>query len=404
MLKEDQAAELLRRCELITNQRLTQIRGNLKKAESRSAAILELLVIEEISKIAHRVDYEPDSGASPDILLTLDTGRKIWIEIAFVYPRFGKEKRKSDLVQDWIIEEAKRRNISPYKISFRFDGEKQEAGFKTTLPKLHEKKKFLQDSEIIGFFETIKQFPSQKYSFKHSYYSLKLIYDPKRDGPFISSGGLVQEAPKTVKENNVYRVLDNKRRQHNVPRLIFLGSDQSPIFSDSRMINSARDSIFSKTQSISGVILLSISNYFQQAKYQIFDNKRAKEPLTETDINRLYQMNFNRWKYSAPLEQYEPDNKNGFRRVSGKLGINKVENNTIQIEIPSKILLDALAGKTDLKQEYGPKENKAFNCINEGWIVTSCSWKEGNIEAGEDSKVILELEPPPEAVYWPNKN
>ena len=45
MLREEQATELLRRCELITAQRLKKIRGNLRKAESRAAAIWELLVI-----------------------------------------------------------------------------------------------------------------------------------------------------------------------------------------------------------------------------------------------------------------------------------------------------------------------------------------------------------------------
>ena len=42
MLREEQVTELLRRCELITNRRLKQTRGNLRNAESRAAAILEL--------------------------------------------------------------------------------------------------------------------------------------------------------------------------------------------------------------------------------------------------------------------------------------------------------------------------------------------------------------------------
>ena len=87
MLREEQAAELLRRCESVTGQHLKQVRGNLKKAESRASAIWELLVLEEVSRIG-KVEYEPHKEGSPDILLSLTGGRKIWIEVAFLYPRF----------------------------------------------------------------------------------------------------------------------------------------------------------------------------------------------------------------------------------------------------------------------------------------------------------------------------
>lgn len=109
MLSEDQAAELLKRCESIVGKTLKQVRGNLKKAETRASAVWELLVLEEASNIGQMVEYEPiTDGKCPDILLTLKNRRKIWIEVAFLHPRFGKEERKTEDVRKWIQEEAKK--------------------------------------------------------------------------------------------------------------------------------------------------------------------------------------------------------------------------------------------------------------------------------------------------------
>ena len=135
MLKEEQAAELLSRCELLVGKRLDQIRGNLKNAESRSAALLELLVLEEVSRIG-RVEYEPLDGVSPDILLTLPNERKIWIEVAFLYPRFWKQTRLTRAVANWIWPEAENRKIPSCSLSFKFDGERNLSGSIIKLPEL----------------------------------------------------------------------------------------------------------------------------------------------------------------------------------------------------------------------------------------------------------------------------
>jgi len=113
MLLEEQAAELLQRCERIVGRRLDQVRGNLRRAESRAAAVFELLVLEEAARHG-AAEYEPGDGGSPDIRLSIPHGRKIWIEVAFLYPRFWKEERQSDVVCQWITEEAKpARDIAP---------------------------------------------------------------------------------------------------------------------------------------------------------------------------------------------------------------------------------------------------------------------------------------------------
>lgn len=418
MLREEQATELLRRCELITAQRLKKIRGNLRKAESRAAAIWELLVIEEVSRIGE-VKYEPHQGSSPDILLSLSNGREIWIEVAFLYPRFWKQERQSRAVASWITEAAKRRNISPFKVSCQFDGDRENtAGPVRNLPGLHEKKKFLTEPELRSFFDTIKNQPERGFSVEHKKYSLELIYSPKRKGPYLSTGGgLAQEAPKIIKEHAVYRVLKEKTRQHHVegPRLVCIGSDQSPALSNlvgpgTPKVRDAVFAAFSKTRSLSGVIILKIEDsinfgggFQRHAKGEIFINPKAKEPLFKNDISKLRQLNFNRWKYFFRIEKYEKSNNDAFKRVSGMLN-SKHRGVELDLEIPCNLLIDSLAGKTNLFEHYALKQNDLeFKCLNEGWTVKSCSLKEGNIEAGEAPKVVLSLTPLSETVFWPNQ-
>lgn len=151
MLLNEQAAELLKKCETIVGSELSQVRGNLQKAENRAAAVWELLVLEAASKMGE-VKYEPHPGASPDIQLFLPGHRAVWIEVAFLYPRFWKEERKSIALTNWIFSEAERRGIPSYKIYPRLDGViKGSAGPVRNLPELNERKQFLNSQEIKNF-------------------------------------------------------------------------------------------------------------------------------------------------------------------------------------------------------------------------------------------------------------
>lgn len=189
MLKEDQVAELLARCEAITKTSLNQIRGNLRQAESRSAAIWDLLVLEEVSRIGS-VEYEPGENASRDILLSLETGNKIWIEVAFLYRRFWKQEKASGAISKWIMDEAQRRGMSPYTVSYSFEGDRANlAGLLRHLPNLHEKMHFLSGADVKEFFDKIKQQRNIDHESKHSEFSLKLTYSPNRSGPNIMTGG-----------------------------------------------------------------------------------------------------------------------------------------------------------------------------------------------------------------------
>lgn len=418
MLKEDQVAELLARCEAIAGIRLNQVRGNLTKAESRSAAIWELIVFEEASRIG-KVEYEPSEGASPDILLTLETGEKLWIEVAYLYPRFWKQERSSNAVSRWLLDEAKKRGLSQFKVSCSFDGDRTNpAGPIRNLPHLHERKKFILGADVRGFFKRIEDNPELPHCVMHSEYSVKFQYSPNKSGPYITSGGgLVQEVPKTIKEHAVYRIIKQKSRQHDVTgkRLVCIGSDQSPVLSSMSGLGNpgVRDAVYSalkEATSLSGVLVIKIEDKYQPlggfskgAKGDIYLNPWAKVPLSESGANELTRFNFNRWKYFFSLKKYEHGDTSGFERVSGSLSV-KLGGNKVEIEVPSNLLIDSLAGKTNILESYSLKEDDpVYKYLDRGWVITGCKLKGGDIEKGISSIVVLELAPPPEKVFWPQE-
>jgi len=415
MLREEQAAKLLQYCETITNQRLSQIRGNLRKAETRAAAVLELLTIEAAAKVG-TVEYEPCIGSSPDILLTLAGKRKVWIEVAFIYPRFWTQERQTREVVRWVRDEGKRRGIPNYKISFDFYGDKANlAGPVRKLPALDERKRFLRDSSVRDFFNSIEENSSQRLAIKHSLYSMELIYTPQDSGPFSHHSGLTQEAAQTEKEHVIYRILKKKAKQHREvqhPLVVLMGSDQSPVFSsfENKKIIQAVQRAFRERAIISGAITLNIKdskNLLQvgvqkESALDIYCNPRARHSLKENDIICLKNIKFDRWKYFFSLEKYDEEKRYKVRRVGGNMTYGFLGPDRIRLEIPSSVLIDCLAGKTSLRKEVLSKPTSTYlDCIDNGWIVKSCSWQGGNIEQGKDSIVILELERPHEPVYWP---
>ncbi|MGA3706683.1 hypothetical protein ACI2TA_25785 [Ralstonia nicotianae] len=125
MLYEKQAAALLADCEKNVGNRLDGVRGNLRQARSRAAALWELVVLEATSQVGH-VRYEPLEGASPDIELIGGDGQSIWIEAAYLYPRFWREERRSTALVQWVYEMAEYRKIdvtSPRNIGHARTGE-----------------------------------------------------------------------------------------------------------------------------------------------------------------------------------------------------------------------------------------------------------------------------------------
>jgi hypothetical protein len=103
-------------------------------------------------------------------------------------------------------------------------------------------------------------------------------------------------------------------------------------------------------------------------------------------------MDLNKWKYTFPLRKWGNSVPAGFQPVGGTLVCRHIAGG-LEIEIPARIIIAALAGKTNLFEEYGMSDpvSRAFE---EEWVVKSCSLKDADIEAAEGPKLVLTLIPP----------
>lgn len=412
MLKEEQIAELIRRHRDILGQNIARIKGNLRKAENRSAQIWELIVLDVVSRIG-KVEYESCLGQSPDIKLICANSRPIWIEVAYLYPRFWQENRKIRATMDWIFKEAKRKGIPPYKIFPSLHAEKKtDAGPKPILPDLNEKKVFLNNNNLQDFFNHVLSNPHQNYKSSLSHYSIVVEYMPHAKGPYLSYSGLLLETPQVVEEHAVYRVLRKKAKQHDLdaPRIVCVGSDVNNVLSNTHALHSAINIIFKERSSLTAVITVQIKSeasvlglYEKVAKAEITINPHAKNRLTPEEQSLLKKMNFNHWKYTWSLPRYKIPNESTDSTMSGKLVCREGKYGPI-IEIPTKIIIDALVGKTTLDKEYKlSDEDYIWKMLKQGCTIKSCSFKEADLEAGEASKVVLELSPMPSLFNPPKK-
>jgi hypothetical protein len=201
MLREDQAAELLARCERLVGRRLDQVRGNLKRAETRAAAVWELVCMDAFSPLG-QLEHEPAGHrSSPDIVLRVGD-LQLWVEAAFLYPRFWENERRARTLLRWVYREAARLRIPAVRISSRFFGDDAHpAGPLRTLPDLHEKSKVLESEELRAFFNAIRDTPSASHTARLDPYSVIFTYDPNANGPYVHSGGVIEEQPRTVQEH-----------------------------------------------------------------------------------------------------------------------------------------------------------------------------------------------------------
>jgi hypothetical protein len=203
------------------------------------------------------------------------------------------------------------------------------------------------------------------------------------------------------------------------PRVICIGSDQSPALSRLRgpgtgmpSVQNAAVAAFSEHPSLSAAIVITIENVLtglgrphRGARGELLINPFAftTDPLAAEEVQALSSMNFNRWTYTRPLEKWESTNVNIARRVAGTLtwrpGLMGLE-----VEIPANIVVDALAGKRSVAEAFGlPENHQVTRALKDGWSVVSVRMIEGHIESGEAPKLVLELVPPPLAAYWPKK-
>ena len=418
MLKEEQAAELLRRCEAISDRRLDNLRGNLRRAETRAAAVWEMIVFEASSQLGH-VEYEDPSGG-PDLKLHFSEDRFAWIEIAYQNPRFEDEERRSSAVVKWVNLERQRIGFAG-SISCDFFGDlNNPAGPVRTLPSLHEKKVFLREPEVLAFFSRLKDPLSAIHQVTLKRWTVTLIANPEASQLLISGGGTVQESPRMIQEHAVYRKLVKKRNQHNVegPRVICIGSDTSRavgLNQSHRLIN--LESIISNALpsggSVSAVIIVDIAvslatfgvSVVRKATAQIYpiDAKLTRYPLSNEEFAVLASLDFNRWKYSFAFNRHVEEVPAYMLRTSNSLSISQKSDGSVKLRIPGPELLDALAGRQSLVHAHtapdNPPDQYLTYLLGSGWRIANCQYVQGDVQKGLSELIELTLAPPHERVY-----
>jgi hypothetical protein len=409
MLHEEQIVDLLQRCEAIIGRSLQEIRGKLDKPDNRAAAAWELIVIDAISELG-RLQYEPTGDGSPDLLLTPSGGRDLWVEIAYLYPRFWQAEQASILVRQWIFREAGARGISPSCLELRLDGKSSAAGSPRKLPHAHEERSFRSHLELTSFFDAVTSDPSGARELRMTEYSVQIVYVPGGSAPYRRMGGRVQESPKTVKEHAVYRSLSKKAQQHSVegPHVVCLGGYQHSALSDFGYGTSVRDAVaaaFRRSSRLSGAIVVNIQAESRlpeplalRARSAVYFNESedARHPLSPAEVSGFARVNFNRWKYSFfELNKSEP--REVMRpRMTGALHA-EVNPMATTIEVPVTLLVEALAGKTNLREAYALTndaiDSAMMKAIDETWPVVACELLPPDAPQGKPARVRLTLAP-----------
>lgn len=420
MLKEEQAGELVRRCEAVAGRQLKQIRGNLRKASTRAEAVWELIVAEAASQLG-RVEYESEQGG-PDVRLALPTGRWVSIEATYLHPRFEDEEQRSSMLVRWMHEAAASLGPNPPEIRCEFSGDDSHpAGPKRTLPQEHDKKRFLASTEISTFLAEMAARPDAVHQIKLKDYSATLIASPRKPGShgFLTWGGPLQEAPKVVDEHAAFRAARAKLRQHKVdePHIVCIGSDVSPALSSNMhgfgiRLEHALGAAVSKSGELSGLLIVNIeqSHSFGQgivrlARSTAYPVGRCRYPLTEEEWAFIRRFDFNRWKYTFPLSRKEVPPAHRHRNIPGSFVYSSTVGGNVKFTVPASILAEVLAGKKQLLDDYGgPEENSnrhLMGCLQSGWAIVGCRYQAGDIQQAKAATVEIELAPPHEAVFWP---
>ena len=416
MLNEEQAAELLRRCEAIADRRLENLRGNLRRAETRAAAVWEMIVFEASSQLGH-VEYEDPSGG-PDLKLHFSADRFAWIEIAYQNPRFEDEERRSNAVWEWINLESQRIGFAG-SVSCAFFGElNNPAGPVRTLPSLHERKVFLRDPEVLAFFSRLKDPLSAIHQVTLKRWTVTLTANPE-PSQFPIYGGTVQESPRIVQEHAVYRKLIKKRNQHKVegPRVICIGSDTSRAVGQNqsyRLINleSVLSAALSPGGSISAVIIvdiavsqttLGVTVRKATAKLYPIDAKLTHYPLSNEELGVLVSLDFNRWKYSYALNRHVEEVPGYMLMTINRVSIAPKSDGSVKLCIPGPELLDALAGRRSLIHAHSapdsPLDQNLTYFLGSGWRIVNCQYIQSDVQKGLSELIELTLAPPHERVY-----
>lgn len=321
------------------------IKGNLRNAGGRASQVWELIVLDAAARIG-QVEYESHPGSSPDFKLKITGSRPLWVEAAYIYPRFWQNERKIRTTMQWIFEEAERHGIPPYKIRPCLNAqEESDSGPILKLPELNEERIFLRDQKIEQFFRQIISNPNENLKISLALYSITLEYLPYAQGPYVGWSGLLLETPQTVEEHAVYRVLRKKAKQHDIdePRIVCIGSDVNKVLYNVRALRGAIQAAFKEHPSLSAAIIVTIKTVPGRpfgnetiAQPEIFMNRDAKNPLTPKELSLLSSIRFNHLKYTWPLPKKETPDSHKDYRMSGKLTHRYGKFGQI-IEVPTRI-------------------------------------------------------------------
>jgi hypothetical protein len=381
-------------------------------------AIWELLVIDAVAQLC-TPQYEKPIGdgnpKSPDIHLPIPRDHGFWIESAYLYGRsIGNDRRLRTVVQRFYYE-ANQRKIPLSALQWRADGQACESGYVRKLPHLHEVNKFFRHSDIQQFFSQIIANPNRPLTCNlQPEYTVVFHYQPTTAGAFTYGGGLLEEVPRVVEEHAVYRTLREKAKRHrgvSKPYVVCIGSDRSPaltIGSAAAGTIGLREAIqvaFTLYPKLSAVITVSIKTVKapirdrdRQAYVTVQRNSAAKYPLLPDQERFLSELDFNRWRCSEPHDPWKPqagNSKQGSRRHSGGTVVySQLSNGIFSVEIPSPLLVDALAGRLKLADhlQLSP-DDQLRHVLEQGWEIFRVSMVPGNIQDGESPKVKLEFTP-----------
>lgn len=419
MLYEEQAAELLRRCEAIAGRSLPQVRGNLRKAPTRAEAVWEMLVLEAASKLG-QVECEAPGGG-PDIRLLMPTGRWVSIEVTYLHPRFEADEDRCSSVTHWMA--AAEREIGPQRVAIECDfrgGVVEASGTKLKLPAENERRKFLSDPDVVFFINAVKANPLDRHSIQLTNYTVTLSSRPRLSDSdrFTMSSRPALEAPTEAEEHAAFRSLRQKIAQHKVdePHVVCIGSDVSRVLRNDAVgfevrLRDALGAAVRQSGRLSAVMTVPIETHSpilaettRRAKITLHQVPHCRYPLTAAEVSMLASLNLNQWKYTFPLPRREVLPKHRRPRVGGSLTMSHTRWMNVKMAIPSSVLVDVLAGRVTLDAEYGvsgdPPDRKLTKCLREGWSVVGCRYVDGNIEQALSAVVELELAPPHDPVFW----
>lgn len=167
----------------------------------------------------------------------------------------------------------------------------------------------------------------------------------------------------------------------------------------------ALSTAFSETTSVGCVITVDIKHDYQPfsqlrklAQLGIYGNPRAKALLTQGMTESLKNLNFNRWKYSFELNQYQTPSKGLARKLLGSIRMT-TRSDGMSLEIPSALLVEILAGREKLFEGESGMDTEIQHFLSGDYRVENCALIPADVQAGEGAKVKLDLVVDHDAIF-----